>query len=470
MKYDSNHRTLSLAVFIGLTAIICVLASQATAQQLVSPRKVARFAQQQGSSNEAAVVMFKSGRDMVSSEQWSQAEQVFGQYVAQYPKEKDADAALYWKAYAEYKLRRLGQARVTLDQLLNDYQNSSWKEDARTLMAQLPGGYAQVEKEKAKEKEKEGRGGVGYGVGMGIGAGRNGDPTSDDDPCEFKIVVLQTLIESDPQRGLAVATDWLKAGSTQTVRCKSAALGLLARRGGKAATPVILDFAQHETDLKLRARAISVLGATSDDSVIDALRDFAMNAQQPEISEAAFYALREHTGPRAVTVLTEIAMSNKPIGLRRAAISSIAGRSGDPSVDALFKIYDGDQNIDIRKSVIAGFANRRSERAGAKLLEIARGSENIELRKTAVSAIARRDRQQAIEPLLSLYGSEKNEELKDQILNSIGYSNDPRVVHKLIEIARNPQEPMEHRKRAIGWLSRSKDPEVLKLLEDLLKQ
>ena len=47
--------------------------------------------------------------------------------------------------------------------------------------------------------------------------------------------------------------------------------------------------------------------------------------------------------------------------------------------------------------------------------------------------------------------------------------NDQRVIQKLIEIARDQQAPMERRKRAIGWLSRSKDPEVLKFLEDLLK-
>jgi len=58
----------------------------------------------------------------------------------------------------------------------------------------------------------------------------------------------------------------------------------------------------------------------------------------------------------------------------------------------------------------------------------------------------------------------------------IGYSvgsssrmNDQRVIRKLIEIARDQKAPMERRKRAIGWLSRSKDPEVLKFLEDLLK-
>src|SRR6478736_4524769 len=46
--------------------------------------------------------------------------------------------------------------------------------------------------------------------------------------------------------------------------------------------------------------------------------------------------------------------------------------------------------------------------------------------------------------------------------------NDQRVVQKLIEIARDQKAPMERRKRAIGWLSRSKDPQVLKFLEELL--
>jgi hypothetical protein len=149
--------------------------------------------------------------------------------------------------------------------------------------------------------------------------------------------------------------------------------------------------------------------------------------------------------------------------------------------------------VEIRKAVIAGFANRRSERAGTKLFDIARSSDNVELRKSAISAISRRGGDKAIEFLLNLYDTEKNEELKDQIINSLGYGSgmwapvavgsgqnvyttsaasrmeDQRVIRKMIEVARSPQAPMERRKRAIGWLSRSKDPEVLKFLEELLK-
>src|SRR4029078_4165166 len=110
-------------------------------------------------------------------------------------------------------------------------------------------------------------GGIGYVPPEVAGS------ADDNDPCEFKIVVLQALFQTDVQRGIIAATEWLKPGSTQTVRCKGAALALLGRHGGKASTPVILGVARSEPDVKLRARAISTLGASNDDSVVDALRD-----------------------------------------------------------------------------------------------------------------------------------------------------------------------------------------------------
>src|SRR3989441_494875 len=530
MKYDLNKlnripRRLALALAIALALIASGAVRLAAAQQYSAGPKLNKFAQQ--GSNAAANTMFSGGRDLIDDAQWAKAEEKFAQYISAYPTEKNLDTAMYWMAYSQFKLRRFTQSKETIDRLLKTYENTTWKEDAELLLAQLPGAVTvkldpitvnvdpvvatavaaavqepievqvrsqeiqariaeaqaraqerireaqermQERMAEAREKMKDKtdfKYDFDFDFDFDFGKGKG---SADDDPCEFKIVVLQALIENDLQRGIAVATDWLKPGSTETVSCKRAALGLLARHGGKTATPTILGVAERESDLKLRTRAISVLGSTNDDSVIDPLRNFALNSQQNEISEAALYALSQHTSPRAIAALTEIAMSNKPVALRKSAISAISNRSGEPAVDALFKIYDGDQNLEIRKSAISGFSHRRSERAGNKLMEIARSADNVELRKAAISAIARRSGNQAIEPLLSLYDSEKNEGLKDQIIFSICSYNDQRVTRKLIEIARNTQAPMERRGRAISCLSRSKDPEVLKLLEDLLKQ
>ena len=502
---------------------------------------VMAFAQQRATTQSDANAMFRSARDLITDGDWAKAQEKFSEYVNTYPNEKNLEAALYWLAYTQQKLGRYDQCRATIERLLEKYPTTTWKEDARLLMAQLPGSFAVVNRDlvaTAKGKALYARDleaatayaavanddltpvvttipgqaigigkGMGKGIGIGIGQGSGNwtpeisiddDDDNNNDPCEFKIVVLQALFQTDLQRGIMAATEWLKPGSTQTVRCKGAALTLLGRNGGKAVTPVILGVARNETDLKLRARAISTLGATNDDSVLDALRDFALNSQENDIVEASLYALSKHTGERAIAVLSDIAVSGKTPGQRKLAIMSISTRPGEPAVDALFRIYDADQSPEIRRAVISGFANRRSERAGSKLLEIARGSDNVELRKAAINAISRRGGDKAIDSLLSLYDSEKNEELKDQILNSLGFGtafyvtapaaaepgqtiigypartasrvDDQRVITKLIEIARNPKEPMERRKRAIGWLSRSKDPKVLEFLQELLKQ
>jgi len=476
--------------------------------------------QQSGSE---ATTVFRSARDLITDGDWAKAQEKFDQYVSQFPNEKNIDAALYWMAYADYKLAKYDQCRSTIDRLLQKYPNTNWKDDARTLLAQVPGASALAYADLVRTVQGQAViappaieqplvysqsmttpvapaapiapiEGVLTPGAIAIGRVDDSDDDNSNDPCEFKIVVLQALFQTDVQRGIMAASEWLKPGSTQTVRCKSAALTLLGRNGGKAVTPVILGVARNEADLKLRARAISALGATNDDSVVDSLRDFAMSSQD-SIVEASLYALSRHTGERAITVLSEFATNNsRTVAQRKVAIASIASRAGDPAVDALFRIYDGDQTVEIRKAVIFGFANRKSERAGTKLFDIARSAENVELRKAAISAISRRGGDKAIEFLLNLYDTEKNEELKDQIINSLGYGSgmwapvvvdsgqtvyttsarsrmeDQRVIRKMIEIARSPQAPMERRKRAIGWLSRSKDPEVLKFLEELLKQ
>ena len=547
MRIDVTRITsVKLFALIIAAAVIVITAgsfNQTAAQR--SPRRVKAnaWAPQQSTNNPQATAAFNAARDLIDDAQWTKAETAFNQYVAQYSKEDNLDAATYWVAYAQYQLKYYDKCKATIDKLLKTYEKTSWKQDAEMLLAQLPGvvtpkaatiavttdvaavssaaiaaavdaatanldtAVAQsmsqtpiaaqelqeriaAAKERSDERTREAelrtmerlkeaqerikeRPMIKYGVGSGFGYGIAfpGEKLADDDPCEFKIVVLQSLTESDPQRGVAAATEWLKPNSGQTPPCRRAALGVLARHGGKAALPTILSSAQNDPDVKVRARAISLLGATNDDSVIDPLLGFVMNSTQNEVTEAAMFALGQHNSPRAGSALSDIAMSNKPLPLRKTAIASIAGRQGEPAVDALFKVYDSSQDLEIRKSVIRGLGRRKSERAAAKLLEIARSSDNAELRKEAISALGRRGGEASIDQLMNLYDSEKNEDIKTQIINSFAYSNDPKVTHKLIEIARNPQTPMERRRRIVMILGgRSKDPEVIKYFEELLKQ
>jgi HEAT repeat protein len=518
-KVTSKH-SISLALFF-----VVLIANVAVGQQRATTSSASSNRSTQQTSNEATTV-FRGARDLIDEGQWQKAQEKFEYYVRTFPNDKSIEPALYWLAYTQQKLGRYDQMRGTIDRLLQKYPNTTWREDARLLLAQVPGAHVpSVIAPAAIAVEPGGavtvtplppieapmvygpRGPVTavtalpaaqaiYAPGAVIGLDTFPSSGNDDDPCEFKIVVLQALFQTDLERGVMAATDWLKAGSTQTPRCKSAALTLLGRHGGKSVTPVILGVAKNETDLKLRARAVASLGPMSDDSVIQPLRDFALNAQENEIVEAAVYALSQQSSELALTALSDVALRGKSVPQRKMAISLISTRPGEPAVDALFRIYDADQSIEVRKAVIAGFANRKSERAGTRLFEIARSSEAIELRRAAISSLSRRSGEKTTEFLINLYDLEKNEEVKDQIVIALGsgatsyvgfpegtpmpgqtiaYSggtrmNDERVITKLIEIARDQKAPMDRRKQAISWLSRSKHPKVLAFLQELLKQ
>ena len=536
MSIQLSRTTLILSLAILLSAL--------TVSVMGQQRRPSAYGFSPQSSTESATAAYRAARDTITDGDWSKAQVKFSEYVSKYPNEKNLDAAYYWLAYAQHKLQRYDQCRETINKLFEKYKESSWLDDARLLYAQIPGALVspaapvtavQLDEMIATAKaiapaaitpappgvtiytpsaplttiastplpaQIAGTSALIAELDAAAAVAGFPDSSNDDDPCEFKIVVLQALFETDVQRGIVAATEWLKPGSAQTVRCKSAALSLLARAGGKASLPVILNVARSETDVMLRARAITALGATNDESMIEPLRDFALSSTDNTIVEAALYALSRHTNDRVVGVLTDIATSGKTPAQRKIAIASIASRPGDPAVDALFRIYDADQSVEIRKAVISGFANRRSERAGEKLFEIARSSDNLELRHAAIGAIPRRGGDKAIDFLIALYDTEKDEKLKDQILMAFGsgttlISRAPRsgpasevyvgavpprpntyrgpatekkVIVKLMDIAKNPGESMARRKQALYWLSRSNDADVQRFLEQLLRQ
>src|SRR2546425_527764 len=245
MNYNATNRSASLLriLSIALTVALIIIASgfggRAAAQPSSSRKTLNRLTQQGG--NDAASTLFRGGRDLITDQQWAKAEEKFSQYVSGYPNEKNVDAALYWMAYSEYQLTRFDQCKNTLNRLLNNYQNTTWKEDARTLLAQIPGGFPVPPVTPAAPQPRQPSGDYALAgnpvvkirpitpkpAAAPFDEGDNGDQPSDDDPCEFKIVVLQALFQSDVQRGITAASDWLAPGSTQTLRCKGAALTLL---------------------------------------------------------------------------------------------------------------------------------------------------------------------------------------------------------------------------------------------------
>jgi HEAT repeat protein len=436
-------RSTRLPAFVLAAAVIALALvaapARANAQQ---SREMYNRLVQAADGNDPAMRVLDQGRSFIDMQKWEQAASAFDRFINQYPSDKSVDTALFWLAYAHNKQGNNKAAADTLDRLFKGFPKSSWINDAKELrikvMSSLDPNYRPV--------------------------------VTDDDGDELRILALKALCENDRAGCSARVNEVLRSGNSSP-RLKEAAMILLGRYGGTEAVPALIQLARTEPNEKLRMRAIRVLGETNDDRALDVLHEIAMSAVYEDESptDSAIHALAGHDNPRAVSLLGDLALNGKHPRVRTHAVELLSRRKGDNVVDELLRLYDAVPDVQVKKYVLAGFAMRKDPRALNKLAEVARTASDVELRKQAVRSIANRGEDETLNLLLPLYDSERDNELKNTLLQAFGQYQDQRAYQKLMQVVRNTAEPLERRKTAISMLSRSKDPSVLKFLEEMLK-
>lgn len=420
------------AAFAGLLLALSAAPAAAQHKELLS-----RFVQ---SDNEAATRAYAQGRTFLSEEKWDRAVSALSRYLSDYPSDRNLDAAMYWLAFAYEKQNKNSEADGVIQALLGRFPRSTWADDAKVLSARL--------------KAKSG----------GVVTVDENDPND-----ELRILALRTLCENDRTSCPARAGEVLR--SSKSPRVKEAALIILGRYGGAEAVPALIQVSRNDPDEKLKMRAISALGSTNDERALDVLREIAMGATYADQSPAdsAIHALAGHESPRAVAALGEVATRGQNLKARTHAIELLSRRRGENAVDELLRLYDAVPEVQSKKYVLAALGNRKDSRAINKLVEVARSASDVQLRAQAIRAIPNRGEADDLDLILPLYDSERDDELKKNLLAAIGQYQNPRAYQKLQQIVRNNAEPLERRKTAIGYLSRSKDPQVKQFLEDMLK-
>ncbi len=445
--------------------------------------------------------MFREGRDLIEGGDWQKAAEKFRSFLTDFPQDRDVDAALYWYAYALQKLGKKDEAAEPLLRLIKDFSNSSWRREAEAML-------------------------VVIGRGEAVQQALN-DRTN----CEIKILALQSLFQANEERAFSFVSEVLKSNQTGCPGLQAAAVSLLGSYGGARGTPLLLDIARGQSDLKLRLTAIRRLGDQNLDSVAEDLARLYDADRTKEIRVQILRALAQMQSARAEAKLIELARAGDDLGLRQLAIRYLGEKNASGSLDELIRLYDSDRapeirvqilrslserddprahaklldiarrgetpelrveairrlgdrgqasiddllqlystetNPAIKQGLIRAYADLKDPRAHAKLYEIARAAETLELRAYAIRQLASRNDAQTVAQLIAMYDAEPDVKVKTALIRAFGDSQQKSAVHKLMAIARSDQS-VDLRKLAVRFLGDSKDPEALKFLEDLLK-
>ena len=456
-----NHRAFLVQAAINtpmLWVMMIVLNASLSTRGFGQDLEPAQRFVQSANSSDAAQKLLREGRELVGERKWDAAKAKFNDLIRAYPRDKNLDAALYWLAFCLKQQGRPREADQTLERLIEGYPRSDWGDDARALRLELAGALGNLEAAREvldghqKTIEREQR-----------------IPDKDDPNEAIRLIALQSLFQADPERAMGVAVGFLSQDSKASATIQEATVGLIARHGGEKAWPVLADTARRQSVAEsVREQAIYWIAQQRGAQALDALIRLYDGEKDAGLKDRLLYWLAQSNNERARAKIVEIARGDNSSALRERAIYWIAHRSGEQSFGALNELYGAEKDPAIKERILYWFAHSGDSRAQAKVDEIARADTSPELRERAIYWIAHRDGPEATDILARLYDEQKEEETKERILYWLGHRGGKAGLQKLFAVARSDSS-RNLRERAVHYLGQSKDPEAIKLLEQILK-
>jgi len=440
VKRSAARFRLGIVVALALAAVVAggargwIVAS-------VHGQDLKKFNQFVQTSNSPSIILLREGRDLIDGEEWTKAAEKFDRFIAAYPNDRDVDVALYWLAYSLKRQGKFREAAGQLARLLKDFPNSTWAEEATAMLTE---------------------------IAPQIGDRRTIDESLNKNNEEIKIVALQSLFESSPERASSYVADILKPGSTASRSFKEAAVSLLGAHGGQRAFPILLDIARNQTDKELRVTAFRRLADEGGEAVAEDLIRLYDAERDLEVKDNYLHAFENMDGPRARAKLLEVARSpTENAELRATAIRVLGNMKDAGAFDELTRIYEAESNREIKERILQSLADMDDPRAQSRLLDIARNaSGDAELRRIAIQRISDREGEASVDALIKIYDAEQDVEMRSHILRSLSNSESPRARARIVEVARTGTNA-ELRKTAIRLIADVEDARSVEMLATL---
>jgi HEAT repeat protein len=391
---------------------------------------------------------YREGQRALADEKWHEALKIFRSIADD--KKADADAALYWTAWTEWKLGRKGAALGTLRSLRDGYPKSAWLDDARVLELEIDGRDRIEPREPKPPKEprepkdpkdpKEGR-----------------DPRRSveiDEDEEIKLYALDGLMQVEPEKAVPILEKFL-AGN-HSLRLKERALFVLAQSDAPRARQILIDLVRRGTPPELRLKAVEQLGVAGGREDIAALATI-WKESTPEVKRKVLEAWMVAGVGEPVF---DVAKSEADPGLRRKAIEML-GVMG--ATRELGELYATERDPDVRAKLLEAYGVAGDEQA---LLRAAKTETDPRLRRKAIESIGVFGGRDAARILVSLYESETEYDIKAKIVESLMVAGDAKP---LVELFKKEKDRALKRK-ILQQIAVMGDEETAELFADLLEE
>ncbi|HXJ05976.1 MAG TPA: HEAT repeat domain-containing protein [Candidatus Acidoferrum sp.] len=367
--------------------------------------------------------LYSDGREALDEDRYDRAAEKFSQLAEL--NGPQTDAAMYWKAYAENKLGKRDSALATIADMKKRFPQSRWIKDAGALEIEV--------------KQS---------------SGQPAHPESQPDE-ELKMLAIQGLMNSDPQRAMPLLEKVLNGPGTP--KEKSKALFVLAQNGSSQSREILARIARGESNPDLQRKAVEYLGLFGGQQSRQTLAEIYAATSDPSIKRAI---LRSYMIGGDKEHLFAAAKSEKDASLRTDAIRQL-GLVHAP--EQLRQLYAAETSPEVKKGILQAFFLS----GDAKFLsEAAQGEKDPEIRRAAIHNLGLIGSEDARQALLAIYAKETDHENKETVLNALFIQGN---AHALVTIARSEKDP-ELKKTAVSKLALMNSKEGNDYLMEILQK
>jgi hypothetical protein len=338
---------------------------------------------------------YQRGLTALDARNWDDAIERFREYTSHGG--ANADAALYWLAYAQSHAGERENALTTLRQLERTHASSKWVNDAKALEVEI----------QAKD-------------------GKPVSPAAEQDE-ELKLLALNALMTSDPDKAFPVLQRLLNGNGSD--RLKEKALFVLVQNPSPQAKKLLSSMARGASTPELQLKAIRYMGMLGAPETSSELQSLYSSSHDDRVKREILKSFLI-SGSRAQ--LLAVAKSESNPELQREAIRALATSGGK---DELWQLFQQDSSVESKKEILKSIALSGDS---TRLAEAAQSTKNAELKVAAIKALGLMGSNGRPDVLLSLYRTNSDPEVRRAVIQAFFLQQNGKA---LVDLARAEKDP-----------------------------
>ena len=314
-----------------LSALILLPSSLAGAQESTAPlaptrslaaAEPARATWSARFPQDPADSLYREARSQLNRGEWRRASTLFGQIAQQQPASAYAADALYWQAFALYRIggvTELREALTALDARRSRFPRAGNNDEAETLTTRVSGALAARGDATAQQR---------------VRASASGAATScDSEELAVRASALSVLMRNNPDQAMPIATKVLERRDECSVSLRRNAVMLVGNTGDAASRAKLLDVVKSDPSPSVRSQAVGYLGKSGEE-VVPMLETVIRTDSSESVQRSAVRALGANQTPRARTAIRALVeRASAPERLRLEALSTFDRGAGTFSMN-----------------------------------------------------------------------------------------------------------------------------------------